>query len=438
MRTSILFCLFLNGLFAFAQNGPISFEPGEFGLTWTWTVFENVGNPPLEIVGNPDQTGINTSSRAAKFTALQGGMPYAGVESAHALDLGTFTLNANNCIVKIMVYKPVISNVGIKFATAAGASTGELLVANTLINQWEELTFDFTPILGLPSSTGIDQVIIFPDFQNRTSTNICYFDNITFGVQGPPLATPMTPAPNPTFSANDVISMFSNVYTDVPVNTWQTAWSQGSLSDIQIQGNDTKKYTGLNFVGVETTGSNLLDVTNMTHLYLDVWTPNMTEFRVKLVDFGNDLNYGGGDDTEHELSFTPTLENWVNLDIPLTNFTSLVAKNHIAQLIFSGNPVGSGVVYVDNVLFHNIITGIDETNNMELKIFPNPVQDELILGLSSEVEILCIYSMTGECLFTVSKGNFTKYNISHLKSGVYLGQIQTVSGEKKEFKFIKD
>jgi hypothetical protein len=71
-----------------------------------------------------------------------------------------------------MVYKPVVSNVGIKFATASGASTGELLVANTLINQWEELTFNFTPILGLPSSSGIDQLIIFPDFQNRTSTNI--------------------------------------------------------------------------------------------------------------------------------------------------------------------------------------------------------------------------------------------------------------------------
>ncbi|MEY4289973.1 MAG: hypothetical protein RLZZ30_2061 [Bacteroidota bacterium] len=435
MRTSILFCLFLNGLFAFAQNGPISFEPGEFGLTWTWTVFENVGNPPLEIVGNPDQTGINTSSRAAKFTALQGGMPYAGVESAHALDLGTFTLNANNCIVKIMVYKPVISNVGIKFATAAGASTGELLVANTLINQWEELTFDFTPILGLPSSTGIDQVIIFPDFQNRTSTNICYFDNITFGVQGPPLATPMTPAPNPTFSANDVISMFSNVYTDVPVNTWQTAWSQGSLSDIQIQGNDTKKYTGLNFVGVETTGSNLLDVTNMTHLYLDVWTPNMTEFRVKLVDFGNDLNYGGGDDTEHELSFTPTLENWVNLDIPLT-ITSLVAKNHIAQLIFSGNPVGSGVVYVDNVLFHNIITGIDETNNMDLKIFPNPASDLIYISGSFELEHSDILDISGKMVLSTEMGAHS-CSISSLHPGAYLLITHLKNGEEQRTRFIK-
>lgn len=438
MRRPFLLFLLLHSTFFMAQNGPISFEPGEFGLTWTWTVFENLGNPPLEIVGNPDQTGINSSTRAAKFTALQGGMPFAGVESAHALDLGTFTLNPNNCIVKIMVYKPVISNVGIKFATAAGASTGELLVANTLVNQWEELTFDFTPILGLPSSSGIDQVIIFPDFQNRSSTNICYFDNITFGVQGPPLATPMSPAPDPNFLANDVISLFSNVYTNVPVNTWQTAWSLGNLNDIQIQGNDTKKYSSLNFVGVETTGSNLLNVSNMTHLYLNVWTANMTEFRVKLVDFGNDLSYAGGDDSEHELSFNPTLESWITLDIPLTNFLNLASNQHIAQFIFSGNPTGSGIVYVDNVLFHKVVSGIDPLMVNELQLFPNPVRNELNVSHSENLTAVNIYALTGEKLFIQSDLISGKLDVSPLESGLYVCEMETIDGEKLQLKFIKD
>lgn len=436
MRTLLFICFFLPTFLANAQNSPITFEMGEFGLTWNWTVFENVGNPPLEIVTNPDVTGINTSSSVAKFTALQGGMPYAGVECAHG-EVGTFTLTPANCIVKIMVNKPVISNVGIKFATGSGASTGELLVPNTQINKWEELTFDFTPILGLPSSSGINQVIIFPDFQNRTSTNICYFDNITFGVTGPPLGTPMTPAPDPTFLAVDVLSMFSNVYTDVPVNTWQTGWSQGTLNDIQIQGNDTKKYTGLNFVGVETTGSNLLDVTNMTHLYLDVWTPNMTEFRVKLVDFGFDLAYGGGDDSEHELTFNPIQENWVNLDIPLSSFVNLASNYHIAQLIFSGNPVGSGVVYVDNVLFHNMVVGIESTPLNEIQLVPNPVEDELVLSPSSNIKSVRIYSTTGECVLDASNDQLPNLTVSHLKSGLYLCHIQTPFGETKQLKFIK-
>ena len=72
MRKLLFSFIILNSLISLAQNGPISFEPGEFGSTWSWTVFENIDNPPLEIVGNPDPSGINTSSRVAKFTALQG------------------------------------------------------------------------------------------------------------------------------------------------------------------------------------------------------------------------------------------------------------------------------------------------------------------------------------------------------------------------------
>ncbi|MFM6935589.1 MAG: T9SS type A sorting domain-containing protein [Flavobacteriales bacterium] len=438
MRQSLFLASFCFSLISFAQNGPISFEPGEFGLTWTWTVFENVGNPPLEIVGNPDQTGINTSSRAAKFTALQGGMPYAGVECAHAIDLGTFTLNPSNCVVKIMVYKPIISNVGIKFATGAGASTGELLVANTLINQWEELTFDFTPILGLPSSSGIDQVIIFPDFQNRSSTNVCYFDNITFGLQGPPLATPLTPASDPNFLANDVISMFSNVYADVPVNTWQTAWSQGTLNDIQIQGNHTKKYSALNFVGVETTGPNILNVSAMTHLYMNVWTPNMTEFRVKLVDFGNDLSYAGGDDSEHEIAVTPNLENWLTLDIPLDDFVNLASKNHIAQLIFSGNPSGNGVVYVDNVLFHQAVTSVEVLKENNFLFYPNPTKDELFFTDSNEIQFIQIFSMSGKCEINELNNHKEKLDISSLENGMYLIQFLTTDGTAHQQKIVKE
>ena len=41
------------------QNAPIDFEPGGFGDTWTWTVFENDTDPALEIIANPDPTAIN-------------------------------------------------------------------------------------------------------------------------------------------------------------------------------------------------------------------------------------------------------------------------------------------------------------------------------------------------------------------------------------------
>lgn len=165
----------------YAQVFPVDFEAGGNGANWTWTVFENDTNPALEIVTNPDQTGINTSETVAKFTALDLGMPFAGCETMHGADVGTFSLGPDNAFVSIMVYKSVISDVGFKFATPEGASTGEIKIANTLTDQWERLVFDFTGIIGEPSSNGIDQIIVFPDFQDRTSDNIIYFDNIIFG-----------------------------------------------------------------------------------------------------------------------------------------------------------------------------------------------------------------------------------------------------------------
>ena len=167
---------------AWGQNSPIDFETGGYGATWTWTVFENGDNPSLEIVTNPNTGGINSSATVAKFTALQTGQPWAGCESLHGSDIGTFSLDATNSTVKIMVYKTVISDVGLKFVIPSSGSLGEIKVANTVTNAWEELTFDFSSHIGLPEAIGIDQIVVFPDFDlgGRTQDNIIYFDNISF------------------------------------------------------------------------------------------------------------------------------------------------------------------------------------------------------------------------------------------------------------------
>ena len=81
----------------FSQNAPIDFEAGGQGADWTWNVFENADNPPLEFVANPDTSGINTSAMVAKFTARDtnaGAAPYAGLESQHGGNIGTFDLTS--------------------------------------------------------------------------------------------------------------------------------------------------------------------------------------------------------------------------------------------------------------------------------------------------------------------------------------------------------
>lgn len=169
---------------------------------------------------------------------------------------------------------------------------------------------------------------------------------------------PQTPAPTPTVSADSVISLFSNAYTNVPVDTWNTHWQFSTAEDfdVKIAGNDVKRYRSLNFVGIEF-ASQTINASAMTHFHLDLWTPDPTElpaaFKVLLVDFGANGTFDGGDDSSYELAFTrPTLVTgqWVSLDIPLSNFTGLVNRAHLAQLVLSGDLPN---VYIDNVYFYN-------------------------------------------------------------------------------------
>ena len=132
-----------------SQNSPVDFESTGFGAGWTWTVFENDNNPALEIITNPDQNGANTSATVAKFTARVTGQPWAGCETEHGNDIGSFTMDSASSTIKIMVWKSVISDVGIKLVESNSASLGEIKVANTLTNQWEELEFDFSAMEGI-------------------------------------------------------------------------------------------------------------------------------------------------------------------------------------------------------------------------------------------------------------------------------------------------
>jgi hypothetical protein len=164
-----------------AVGTPYDFEVAGLGSDFTWAVFENDDDPALEFVANPGSSSVNDSATVAMFTARMAGQPWAGTETT-AANTTAFTMDATNSIVKIMVYKSVISDVAMKFSVGAGAQP-ELKVANTKVDEWEELTFDFSSYIGRPETIGIDSVIVFPDFNTdgRASDTVSYFDNITLG-----------------------------------------------------------------------------------------------------------------------------------------------------------------------------------------------------------------------------------------------------------------
>ena len=415
-----------------ANLQTINFET--VGQDWEWTLFENGDNAPAlySLVANPSVGGINTSSTVAKYIVNANGQPWAGLWSNNLPD---FTFTADNCIVKVLVYKDVISDFTVKFENDNSSVAFEKKVPNTLINQWEELTFDFSDKIG----TAVSRLVIIPDFPAaRTVGSTNYWDNISFSSGTPPvIVAPETASPLPSLEASKVISLFSRAYTNVGVDTWRTEWSNASFSEFQVAGNTVKKYSDLVFVGIETTGANLINASEMTHFHVDVWTPDMSTFRVKLVDFGADGAWSGGDDVEQELSFTPALSSWVSIDIPLEDFTGLTTKEHIAQLIFSGAPAGT--VYLDNIYFYNSkTTSNHQLQAQELTVYPNPVADVLSVRSDSELVQLEITNLVGQNMKRLSlKGVEASVSVNELAAGNYIVTLTTKDGRVSTHKLVK-
>ena len=198
---ALAFAAFL-GLSVSAQNAPIDFEPNGHGANWNWKVFENGYNPPLVVVQNPDTNGINTSLKVARFEALQQGQLFVGCESMHGTDIGTFTIDQDNYIIRIMVYKTAISDVGIKLVRWDNWSLGEIKVANTKTHEWEQLEFDFSAHIGLT----YDQIVIFPDFTARPADRTIYFDNVWGDLYVPPPPPPPPPVDSATMTLPNFFS----------------------------------------------------------------------------------------------------------------------------------------------------------------------------------------------------------------------------------------
>ncbi|MBO6574423.1 MAG: hypothetical protein JJ896_03320 [Rhodothermales bacterium] len=233
-------------------------------------------------------------------------------------------------------------------------------------------------------------------------------------------AAPETVAATPTQPSSEVTSLFSDAYADVTVDSWSAEWDQADVEDIEIAGNALKKYTNLNYAGIEFTSSPI-DASGHTHFRLDLWTPDEVTagtVRVKLVDFGANGVFDGGDDTEHELTFDASsglaARSWVSIDIALSSFAGLASRENLAQLIISGDP---GTVYLDNVLFYGVAsgtgTGVDDQLDRPAAFrlspsYPNPFNPQTTIPYyvdrATKVN-LSVYDQLGRRVATLVDGS---------------------------------
>ena len=197
-------------------------------------------------------------------------------------------------------------------------------------NTWSTLEIPIT--LANRNNIGL---IIYENVNGSSLSNF-YLDNIYF-YELP--TSPTEAAPTPTVPSANVISIFSDAYTNVAGSDLNPNWGQSTVvTQETIGGNNALKYQGLNYQGL-TLGSSQ-DVSAMTHLHIDYFTANSSALNLYLIS-------PGPIETPKTLP-VPTNSGWVSLEIPLSDF-SPVDLADVFQLKFDGN----GDVFIDNIYFHN-------------------------------------------------------------------------------------
>lgn len=214
-------------------------------------------------------------------------------------------------------------------------SSHELTIPGSNLSSmnWISLDFPFTQFAGLTNRSNLVQIVLSGNLPNIFADNIYFYDDGSMATE------PTEAAPTPTRPAANVISVFSDAYSDVVGTDFNPDWGQATVvSQTSIQGNNTLLYTGLNYQGTQLASS--LDVTGMTHLHLDYWTSNSSMLNVFLISSGP---------VEESSSLSvPTSGEWRSIDISLSSFTPVDLAD-IIQLKFEGN----GNIYLDNIYFYN-------------------------------------------------------------------------------------
>ena len=447
--------------------------------TVTWA--DDNGNASATVSSAQAQTGVNS----LELITTNMGESWQGAKllmQDNKIDMRDATTGAGtNKKVFVDIYSMPAADFLVKLSNSDSdpGGTDPALESKTAVSHpgggWVNLECDFT----IPADTGqpgynpptdqFSSIVFFPLFNkgtdgwNPAAVTTTYVDNVTSwagDVVGPPAETcsdgimnqdetgidcggvcspcavpPTTAAPTPpNRAAADVISLFSDAYTDITIDTFDTSWCPATTTSVMVAGNETKEVTGLGCEGVEFINARF-DATSFTHFHIDIWTTSDTMDKSWNMKFSN---WAGGAAEANAIEFSttnassPVLPNpnpgtWISLDMPLTSWTP-GAREDLTQFIITSD---LGTVYYDNLYLHkNTILGVEDFNKVSFKVFPNPTQDSWrVKAQNAQIETIKVFDILGKNVLSL-KPNKTETVIdgSSLKAGLYFAQIKTEAG----------
>jgi len=286
----------------------------------------------------------------------------------------------------------------------------------SVAGSWQSVEIDLSTFTTLTDLSNVTQVLYDP----TADGSIQYIDNFYF-YKAPASNgdAPTTAAPTPAArEAADVVSFFSDAYTDITFPETPTSWSQSGFETVNIaSGDDIWKFDACNFFAMADYDG--VDLSSMETMHIDYWTPDTTEnakIFVKLVDTVSGL--------EELIDLGLSVAgSWQSVEIDLSTFTTLTDLSNVTQVLYDPTADGS-IQFIDNFYFYKEPTaGLEDNVFNTVKMFPNPAKDTVKFSVnSSEVLDIEIFDMLGKFVLGVNDVQ-NEVNISGLNSGLYFVQM---------------
>ena len=294
----------------------------------------------VQLVSNPNPTGVNTTSTAMQFTKTDGAEVWGGM--GFAVD-GIINFNGTNQI-KINSYAAEAGKVvKVKLETIEGNVDGltyEFDMTTTVANQWEVLTYDFS------AAPDLDYVsfIVFYDFGNQNA-GVYHFDEIQVGMgeyipsQAPSIAIENFEGELPgnfAFGGVEGVQIVENPNvsgTNTTVNVMQCTKTEGS----EVWGGMGISVDPINFSSA-----------GMNQIQIQSYSPEAGKvIKVKL-----ETIEGNVDGLTYEFDMTTTVANqWETLTY---DFSLAPDLDYVSFIVFYdfGN-TGEGVYHFDEIKLVN-------------------------------------------------------------------------------------
>lgn len=289
------------------------------GVAPEFTSFGNID--PVEVVANPDPSGINTTANTAKMIKNDGSETWAGAFlETDKIDFDNF----NKFQMKIWSPKNGIP-ILFKLENADASIVHEVSVTNTTANAWEQLVYDFSDA---PAADYV-KIVVFFDFDAIGDGSTYYFDEIEMANDGGGTSSLLfqdfegTP---PTFTS------FGNIADIEVINNPDASGVNTTAQVAQMVKNDgSETWAGAFFE------TDMLDLVTYSKIKVSAWSPK-SDIPILLKLENADASI------VHEVQLTNTTANaWENItydfsDAPTADYTKVV-------IFFDFGTAGDDAVY---------------------------------------------------------------------------------------------